>query len=409
MKYLFHYILLYTLTTSCIQSQKSSFDVYKIPSDSKIIKIEEFDFSPDDINDESSKFRFSEIYSDVKYIKLEVTENSSLSDISKMEVTKDGDFIVFDRRTNSVVRFDSTGHFVNQIGRNGKSREEYIEPLDMQYDPINEQIVIYDNAAQSLKFYNIDGTYVERIKFDFFFKKFTLVDGKYIVIFKGYSDRVKDGDIAYNYKVFDRNGLLLKEYEPYTRYRYFTPQERVFTLQNGRIYCKEWDSPLIFTFNKTEIENLYYLDFGKKQIPLEKIKNVETVKELENMLVNTDNVCCRKFYETKNKYIMELMANGRYPIMYMQDKQNQDNTFAKTYGYNDIKGAIDVSRFIHVNNEKVYYLYGPEIFDAFLDNLRNHREQMESLRGIKITDTDISFLEDMSNHNNPILQICTLN
>ncbi|MCR5395267.1 MAG: 6-bladed beta-propeller, partial [Bacteroidales bacterium] len=137
-----------------------------------------------DIDKESANFKYSEIFSSVKYVKLEATENSSIGEIEKIETTDSGDFIVFDKYNARIVRFDSLGNYLNNIGIKGRSKKEYVDPTDMMYDPYNEQVSVCDRGTQTIKFYNIDGTFINQIKFPIYFSHFGIISKDEIVVFR---------------------------------------------------------------------------------------------------------------------------------------------------------------------------------------------------------------------------------
>lgn len=60
--------------------------------------------------------KFSNLFSEVRYVPLEETRNSIVGTVSKMEITKEGDIIVFDSKAGGVFRFASDGKFLNNIG-----------------------------------------------------------------------------------------------------------------------------------------------------------------------------------------------------------------------------------------------------------------------------------------------------
>ena len=114
-----------------------------------------------DIKD-SSVIACSDIFSEVEYIPLEDTFNSTVGMIEKLAVTPDGDMIVFDRRNGIIVRYNRDGHYMNKIGERGHQKNEYVRPIDIAYDPYNKQVIVWDNVRKALLYYDIKGNLVNK-------------------------------------------------------------------------------------------------------------------------------------------------------------------------------------------------------------------------------------------------------
>ena len=123
------YLLIVSISlfcTSCNTPTHSVLDLYSNTSSrTPVIKIHGCDFDRSKELPKNLDFRFSELYSNVEYIKLEDTEVSSLGEVASIQITKDNDFIVFDSNNKKILRFDATGKFTNAIGCQGKAKNEY--------------------------------------------------------------------------------------------------------------------------------------------------------------------------------------------------------------------------------------------------------------------------------------------
>jgi len=403
--------LLSLLLLSCGESKQSDFCAYEIPSDVPMIEVSEWDFNLTDFfNNENALLRFSDFFSKIEYVKLESAEGYSIGNISKIEITEKGDYIIFDRDNGTIVRFNSAGHFLNPIGMRGKSSAEYLHPQDVVYDRYRCEVVVCDRSkGSSLKFYDINGNFLRKLQFDTYFSTFNLIGKDYIVIFMNYGGgRLAEGETAYNYRVFDRSGELVKEYEPYQSDRNFfhTVESHTFSNQNGRLICNERYHPLIFTLDENVATPLWYIDFGKKKVPTDILLHCKTSRDWHNWEKENDVVFCKQFYETKNYFLMQLIEHHGEIVFYLQDKRTKQE-FAKRYGFNDINGIVSKNAFDHFYEEKIYYVYDPSEIQWFIDAISNKRDEMEKRCG-KIEQKDIDFLTDLVNHTNPILQICTL-
>lgn len=371
-----------------------------------------FDFKDIDfdaiVNGKQGEFKFSELYSNVKYIKLEATEQSTLGEIYKMEVLPNGDFIVFDKSHQILARFNSIGHFLNNIGNIGKAKNEYVKISDFMYDPFTDQIVIVDAHCRALKFYSLHGEYVSGIKFDKMFHCFGIIDEERIAILMNHLDWPQKNELSYNLLVYDRKGSLLAKYEPYTKdqYKLIFDSRETFKFQNKKLIGNELYLPVVFTFEKEKIVPLYYLDFGDKQLPIDYYKTAEIVDFRKNY-DRSKIAYCKKFYETDSNFILNIVY-GSKNLLYIKNKKNPDAAaIIKNIGINDLNGKIGDFGFDYFHKNNIYAIIEPWIIQSQYDMYQEHTSLYEEERGT-VTPEDIEIMKDLMNHNNPIIQVCTL-
>ena len=84
----------------------------------------------------------SDIYSEIEYIPLESTEASQVGRIESLESTKNGEFLVFDKRNGKVVLFDENGKYMNNIGCRGHGPAEYLSPEIVRYNAFTNQVIL---------------------------------------------------------------------------------------------------------------------------------------------------------------------------------------------------------------------------------------------------------------------------
>lgn len=70
-----------------------------------------------------------------------------------------GDVYVWDAQANLLRRYDSTGHFVRQIGRKGGGPGEYDRPIGLDVMP-DGRLAIWDAGQQRVNIYDTAGTFV---------------------------------------------------------------------------------------------------------------------------------------------------------------------------------------------------------------------------------------------------------
>ena len=402
--------LLLVSSSSCGKTNYSKIDLYSKPTENvPIINIQGCDFDPTSKEfPKSLNFRFSELYSDVKYIKLEDTEGSALGNIDEISRTKNGDYIVFDLANGKIVRFDASGKFLNTIGNVGNAKNEFVRPIAVKYDPYNNQIAVYDNPKLRIMFFDLEGKFIDQIKFETAFSSFGIIDKDLIVIYLREVGNCADPDQALDFQIFNRQGERVKAYQPFEKIHNVRTAANTFSTQNDRIICNEQYSPLIFTFKGTELVPLYFMNFGEQQIPKSVVDEAKDFMELRRgwLKENKNWNFCMAFYENQDKYILRLSKKNR-PLHYIADKKNPDNYIVKAFAFNDLYGKVDINYFDFSYDDKIVYFLDSEKVKKALDAIEKDRAQYEQDRA-PISDEDMALLKDLSQHTNPILQICTL-
>lgn len=106
----------------------------------------------------------ADLYDHAEMIPLENKEEAMICDVLKMEVTPEGFFIrdLYGGGFTRILFFDNKGNFVTQIGKMGKSKQEYIYIDDMAVDKAKKEVAIL-TMGQQIKRYDYDGKYKDEI------------------------------------------------------------------------------------------------------------------------------------------------------------------------------------------------------------------------------------------------------
>ena len=360
----------------------------------EVIDLKSQQFSKD------SSFHFSDIFCNVSYIPLEVTLESAIGRIDKLEVTLHNDFIIFDRQNGIIARFDSTGHFLNHLGYRGHGNNEYVFPKDVVYDMYNNQFIVYDLAKKSLLFYDETGECTKKIELDYVFESFTVVDSTHIVTFSNNLRYAKQSDTLYNFRVISHTGQVIAQYDPYKSNRHtFRPNsDYTFKYQLGRMLCNRMYTPLVFSISLSDIAPLYYIDLGSKQIPQECLSSDSDI-ELSDQSNFSQYSFCKSFYESEDYYILNVVEKRNLCICFIP-KNSRHICICGYKGDNDICGLVSNTEIKYVTRNDVYFVVDPQYF--------SQKRHFYLQRGINISIKDKNTIEEYSNLTNPIIQKCTL-
>ena len=143
-------LLLNFLFLSCSQTLHVSSDVvYTIDLDKVQMK---------------EKESFSSLFKAAGVIVLEMTDNSLLAKIDKIDFIDDSLYVL--ERGKGLFLFNGKGKFIRKIGDKGAGVGEYISPIDVSVDTENKKLYLLDSQTQTILKYNADGDYESSFKID---------------------------------------------------------------------------------------------------------------------------------------------------------------------------------------------------------------------------------------------------
>ncbi len=122
---------------------------------------------PESINlTQNDSVSLSDVFSDVRVIQLESTQESLLSTIGRVKYYN-GRYYVMDRGS-AIFCFDNNGEFIYKIAAQGKGPGEYTYISAFTIDRFNNQIIIGDPATQRILIFDMAGNFIadHRIEMD---------------------------------------------------------------------------------------------------------------------------------------------------------------------------------------------------------------------------------------------------
>lgn len=383
---------------------------------------------------------YSNIFSDVEYVPFETNDDALISKITKLQVAKNGDFIILDDVNGSILRFNSKGKFLNHIGYRGSGSNEYVLPTDMLYDKFGNQVIIFDNGKHELMYFSLNGKLHKKIKLPWVFSVFGLIDNNHLAVYMNYDDDLSHKDKGYNFRIIDFDGHVIKEFAPFTKEQvgFSTECRNTFSSTENELLCMKPFSSLIFTLKQDSIIPKYNLVFGKDRVP-EKWLGTDNFYEKLHKYENL--VFCSKFYES-NKYIIMNLVKNKVVSLFVAKKGNMDQIYVGNAAVNDIYGFVGEVSVCDVSNNKIYFSVDPSSFDNYKDiinkypmnvnianelsktmsntaidvianifgqnnPLKNYTKALNKC-SIKIREADKKLIENINENDNIVIQVCTL-
>ncbi len=121
-------------------------------------------------SDFGKKYDFYDVIKDIEFVPLEMTDESIVGKIYKIQLYKNY-LIIYDRQTESIFIFDNNGKYIRKISRKGRGPGEYNEIVDFCVHPktgmitiaCSGKIITYSFDLKEFKEYN-DVPYVAGIE-----------------------------------------------------------------------------------------------------------------------------------------------------------------------------------------------------------------------------------------------------
>lgn len=436
-KYLYVVLLALVILSSC-QHGSRNYDHLGISDHYQSDNPKKIDLSDLEVG---SAALYSEYFISVKYVPLEATSNSLVGEISKLMVSKSGEYIVFCDRDKSIIRFSSEGKYLNNIGLVGHGAKEYEWPTCVAYDEFRDQVIVYDCAKQDLMYYEIDGTFLNKIHLPKAISSFEVIDENHMVLNLNYRGEYPNVHDLYNYVIVDHKGNISGYHAPYDEDRKGLSMTGFLSRSEGHTYCMVNETPLINEITRDSLVTKYYADYGKFRFPEEMYE--KSYEEFVEFRFNKpkDIACNLGFYKTGKNLFLSFSWNGdRTHLMIANEDSLQHPTYMCELD-NDMYGLVSSIDILYASCGKVFFLLQPEDFEFRANNTQVNQDLMancvvrnkETSKAVENQDDELAktlwnlseryakrggsliFTPEekkemlrLSMNNNPVIQVCTL-
>ncbi len=223
------------------------------------------------------------ILDDFKYVVLELTDESIIGGIDKLEVYKDRIYIL-DKMTSSLFVFTIDGEFIYKINRVGGGPEEYVQLDFFSIDYENEHLVLTDLMDYWVMRFDMDGNFISRKKIPFWVGGVASLPNKGVALYANYRDNSKKFEQEYNLFLMDSTMHISKAYFPYNsgiykKYGIMFADPGQFYYFNNICHFYSDHYNCIYEIRDNELEAKYTFDFGRYTFDVQKILNEGTVED----------------------------------------------------------------------------------------------------------------------------------
>ena len=380
--------------------------LYGCKKPSKLMRIEEniigneefvISVSPNELD--LAPFDLTPFIDSIKYVKLELTDESLIGSIDKIVIFEELIYIL-DIQTKSLFVFNMDGKFSHKISKIGQGPGEYIQLDFFDIDRENKHIVLTDLMSYWVMRYDMNGEFLFRRKIPVWCEGLSILPNKGIVLYSNFRNNTDNLLQEYNLIYLDSNMNFKRGYFPYNS-KEFNQRIRVAASMGGQFFA--YEENLYFTFPggstvyQVEEDSLiikYKFDFGKDMREIEnQIKSDKLAEQLD------------KRYNGFWSYVMEndkllffTMVSVPVPLLnaLYYSKESGKQLFSIFYFVED-KIQIDFPQ----TGYKSWIIYDIQPFEIIKWKERFPKDNIPSAG--RYTKARLDLAEELTDEDNPVL------
>lgn len=326
-------------------------------------------------------------------VKLETTKDNLIGDISQILFTNEK-MIIVDRETSkSISVYDTSGKLINKIGGLGQAPNEYAFLWQISLIPDKSILAITDMGSQKVKFFNLDGNFINAVNQPYWFESCEFIDNKKIAIHssRGIGISSKDNclpqlvvtDLEKNISYHDFESKETKSFN-------FTTLDPLRKFENKILYNPSY-TDTIYQVESETLSPYYYLNIKNKKPFI--VDDGTTSESFFEEMKNTSAFFGGDYVELQNYAVFEIdehKINWQRFVIY---SKKQNKSFYCNGSYYDTRLRFFVkTKFLYKEDLLVTYVSAEEIL-MYKDELYRlcKKEEIDKL------------IENLREDDNPVL------
>lgn len=206
----------------------------------------------------------------IKYVKLEMTDESMIGDICSMEAFEDKLYIL-DDVTRNVYVFSIEGDFLFVLNKVGQGPGEYAQIDFFSIDRNERQMIVADLVSYNILRYDLDGNFVSKQKVNYQLDGIYPIEDKSLIALTNYNDNSDKIENQHNIIFLDSISNITSGYFPYPskdisklRFSISSTNAGFYYGENSCNYFNRFQDTVYSVSYNTLIPK-YVFDFGDKQ------------------------------------------------------------------------------------------------------------------------------------------------
>jgi len=264
-------------------------------------------------------------------------------------IVREGMYYVIDQRhTQKVHRFNQNGIFQNSIGSHGRGPNEHLYLTDVMVDN-DGNVLIYSMGSGSLLTYSPDGVFLERTELSYSPERFATLSGF------NYHYMGSGSGMDYRLYVTDANGQAVGAFLP-SPIAPPIPNNQTFSLFGSILNLCHSEGNNIYQLKDGKMEVKYSFNFGAYNIP-EEFYQCNDYRELSDFFAKGLAIK-NAFYENKHCAVLEVVVEmvKEYKVFYgVLNKQKN------VWEWLNWRGEDDFVFLRYFDDEYAYFTAEPEL------------------------------------------------
>ena len=386
---LFPLLVLIILPLSCKEHSRNFSE--KVEGVSPLVNVE----NPVEVHIDLNKdcLPYDSLMTEINYVKLETTGDNLIGEISQLLFVDDKIIVVDSWKSKTITVYDMKGHYLNQIGSLGQGPQEYAFFTHVSLTPNKKMLVVTDMGSTSLKYYTIDGQFVQSVKCPYWFSSSEFVTDNLIAGYDSEGNAISDENEYYKplLVVTDLLGNVSSSaFQSYYRKEYTSTISKPIRKFGDQVLYNSPNTDSIYLLTPNGIELAYHLNVkGAKPMILNEDITDDLLREhrRNNPFFNGD------FIKLKDGAIFHIFESGfpgyRFGI-YSNAKQ-------RTFCCNDIRYSPFLCFF---DAPKARYGDNTVVVNARPDIVLAYKNELYKLGKKEEID---EFYKDLTEDSNPVL------
>ncbi|WP_163221379.1 6-bladed beta-propeller [Bacteroides sp. 214] len=388
-----------------------------------------------DVLDENNVLKYSDVFDYVNFIKLETTDDAIIGRVDKI-IALDDKYIILDSSlAKKVFVFDSSGQYLNSLGKIGQGPGEFESPHDIAFNKYTNELLIWSHNDKKILRFKLDGTFVSELKIDWWISSLSVIAPDAIVLYLNNITQKASTEIGYNIVMIDYDGNILNKMMPIENElkRFSPPSKKVFSLYNDNVLFSPQFSRGVYTVDTDSISQKYFIDFGEMNIHSSLIR-ANTLRDLYK-LINKHNkyAFSNSIIETEHHvYVQAVYKNKLFDCYYSKESNSINCT---SLYLNDMKLLAFSGVVMTAKQDTIISIVQPDAFTAFLDYIekenniasggtiykkllsssaailgsaKNNYKKLAEESDFELSKSDIGFIKSINSTDNPIIRLSTL-
>ncbi|MDR0559552.1 MAG: 6-bladed beta-propeller [Prevotellaceae bacterium] len=355
----------------------------------------------------SIAFNDSSYFEQCRAIKLELSEESLIGEVSQIEIF-DNVIYILDKKTVSLQVFDSTGKYIHSIGKRGEGPGEYSAINAFYLNSHNHTINMFDPLKLSVHKYDFNGNFIASVQFkDLILSQIvraTPLDNGSLFCFTNPNWHPASG-----YFIIRENDYSIQEQiylhpVPISAEISYSILNHPFVYYNKEVHYVSLFSNIIQSYTDGKNLPLYYIDNGKDEnMNFLKSAAVETNGNYLHIIKkiiedNSYTVGFKNIFETDRYICVDFYGKNLLSLAFLLDKKTKTNYHIDKYmKYTPHFGSI-------------VYSYGNTMVRVWQNaDIHIFKENLKSGEITNNYENDfLELIEQYGEEDNPVLLLYTM-